>query len=127
MFLPVVALPGRGVNRLLRVSVSSRLDFHGFLALGYGEHRTVDIAVACSKDARSVMSLNTGFLLFIATAALNVIFATGTVLELPNTSGIDGQLTANLGVDHFFSLWLVFNNDDVKMSGKFSVMFFLHK
>lgn len=39
-------------------------------------------------------------------------------LELPDTSGIDGQLTANLGVDHFFSLWLVFSNDEVKMSGK---------
>lgn len=40
-------------------------------------------------------------------------------LELPDTSGIDGQLTANLGVDHFFSLWLVFSNDDVKMSGEY--------
>lgn len=38
-------------------------------------------------------------------------------LKLPNTSGIDGQLTANLGVDHFFSLWLVFNNEEVQMSG----------
>lgn len=43
-------------------------------------------------------------------------------LELPDTSGIDGQLTANLGVDHFFSLWLVFSNDDVKMSGELVVM-----
>lgn len=37
--------------------------------------------------------------------------------QLPNTTGVDGQLTANLKVDHFFSLWLVFNNDDVKISG----------
>lgn len=43
-------------------------------------------------------------------------------LELPDTSGIDGQLTANLGVDHFFSLWLVFSNDDVKMSGKYKLL-----
>jgi hypothetical protein len=28
-------------------------------------------------------------------------------------------LTDNLNVDQFFSLWLVFNNDDVKMSGMF--------
>lgn len=41
-----------------------------------------------------------------------------STLKLPNTSGIDGQLTANLGVDHFFSLWLVFNNEEVQMSGK---------
>lgn len=39
-------------------------------------------------------------------------------LQLPDTSGIDGELTANLEVDHFFSLWLVFNNDEVKMSGE---------
>lgn len=38
------------------------------------------------------------------------------VLQLPNTTGIDGQLTANLKVDHFFSLWIAFNNDDIKMS-----------
>ncbi|GLV46183.1 uncharacterized protein CBL_02900 [Carabus blaptoides fortunei] len=40
------------------------------------------------------------------------------VPQLPDTSGIDGQLTANLEVDHFFSLWLVFNNDEVKMSAE---------
>uniref|UniRef100_T1ID80 Uncharacterized protein n=1 Tax=Rhodnius prolixus TaxID=13249 RepID=T1ID80_RHOPR len=38
------------------------------------------------------------------------------VTQLPNTAGIDGELTAKLGVDHFFSLWIVFNNDDVAMS-----------
>ncbi|KAJ8921113.1 hypothetical protein NQ315_015911 [Exocentrus adspersus] len=42
--------------------------------------------------------------------------AVEAVLQLPDTSGISGQLTANLKVDHFFSLWLVFNNEDVKMS-----------
>lgn len=40
------------------------------------------------------------------------------VVRLPNTAKVDGQLTANLGVDHFFSLWIVFNNDDVVISGK---------
>lgn len=43
----------------------------------------------------------------------------GNSLLLPNTTGIDGQLTANLQVDNFFSLWLVFNNDDVKTSGEY--------
>lgn len=38
--------------------------------------------------------------------------------QLPNTSGIDGELTAKLGVDQFFSLWLVFNNDEISMSDK---------
>lgn len=46
------------------------------------------------------------------------VFRGNATLRLPNTSGIDGHLTAELKVDHFFSLWLVFNNDDVKMSGK---------
>ncbi|KAG8236619.1 hypothetical protein J437_LFUL010877 [Ladona fulva] len=31
-------------------------------------------------------------------------------LRLPDTSGIPGQLTEKLGVERFFSLWLVFNN-----------------
>ncbi|XP_056631324.1 transforming growth factor-beta-induced protein ig-h3 [Diorhabda sublineata] len=43
------------------------------------------------------------------------LFVDGAVV-LPNTSGIDGQLTANHNVDHFFSLWLVFSNDEVKIS-----------
>jgi hypothetical protein len=44
---------------------------------------------------------------------------TGAPPQLPDTSGIDFVLTDNLNVDQFFSLWLVFNNDDVKMSGMF--------
>ena len=55
--------------------------------------------------------------------AISVQFPPGRVaLQLPNTSGIDGQLTANLGVDHFFSLWLVFNNEAVNMSGKWKIL-----
>nr|CAD7571942.1 unnamed protein product [Timema californicum] len=38
------------------------------------------------------------------------------VTKLPDTSGIDFVLTEKLGVDKFFSLWLVFNNGDVKTS-----------
>jgi hypothetical protein len=45
----------------------------------------------------------------------------GTPPQLPDTSGIDFVLTDNLNVDQFFSMWLVFNNDEVKMSGMFSV------
>lgn len=47
------------------------------------------------------------------------ISVTGSPPQLPDTSGIDFVLTDNLNVDQFFSLWLVFNNDDVKMSGMF--------
>lgn len=55
-----------------------------------------------------------GFIIAIFLA----VFRGNATLLLPNTSGIDGHLTAELKVDHFFSLWLVFNNDDVKMSGE---------
>ncbi|KAL1490359.1 hypothetical protein ABEB36_013070 [Hypothenemus hampei] len=50
----------------------------------------------------------------VATSFLGVY----AVLQLPDTTGIDGHLTANRSVDHFFSLWLVFNNDDVQISDK---------
>jgi hypothetical protein len=43
---------------------------------------------------------------------------TGVQPELPDTSGIDFVLTDKLNVDQFFSLWLVFNNDDVRMAGR---------
>lgn len=45
--------------------------------------------------------------------------AIGAPSQLPDTSGIDFVLTDTLNIDQFFSLWLVFNNDDVKMSGMF--------
>lgn len=38
-------------------------------------------------------------------------------LELPDMSGINGELTSSLNVDQFFSLWIVFNEDDVNISG----------
>ncbi|RZF33094.1 hypothetical protein LSTR_LSTR009823 [Laodelphax striatellus] len=44
--------------------------------------------------------------------------ARAAVAQLPNTTGIDGELTAKHAVDRFFSLWIVFNNDDVTMSEK---------
>ncbi|XP_071442876.1 uncharacterized protein [Hetaerina americana] len=34
-------------------------------------------------------------------------------LTLPDTSGISGQLTEELGVERFFSMWMVFNDVDV--------------
>lgn len=58
-----------------------------------------------------------------ATGIYFLLFACGTARvlgdsKLPNTTGIDGQLTAELEIDKFFSYWVVFNNDDeVKMSG----------
>ena len=38
-------------------------------------------------------------------------------LEFPNTALIPGDLTEELGVDGFFSLWFVFLDDDVFTSG----------
>ena len=46
---------------------------------------------------------------------------TGAPPQLPDTSGIDYVLTDNLNVNQFFSLWLVFNNDELKTSGTFTV------
>ncbi|KAI5741094.1 hypothetical protein M8J76_010377 [Diaphorina citri] len=40
------------------------------------------------------------------------------VVQLPNTTGISGELLVNQSVDNFFSLWIAFNNDDIIMSGK---------
>lgn len=54
-----------------------------------------------------------GAVVIVATRLLHV----QTLLQLPDTTGIDGHLTVNHSVDHFFSLWLAFNNDDVKISG----------
>ncbi|XP_022913590.1 periostin [Onthophagus taurus] len=46
---------------------------------------------------------------------LRLLFIVGG-LQLPDTSGIDGQLTVNHAVDQFFSLWLVFNSEAVNVS-----------
>lgn len=89
----------RNIGRWLSCSVSSLLLLTP----------AVRARAACSvMSSRSVT-----ILVFIAG-----LLTTEATLRLPNTSGIDGQLTANLGVDHFFSLWLVFNNEEVQMSGK---------
>lgn len=55
------------------------------------------------------------YLVCVLMTCSTLLFVDGAVV-LPNTSGIDGQLTANHNVDHFFSLWLVFSNDEVKIS-----------
>ncbi|XP_050306951.1 transforming growth factor-beta-induced protein ig-h3 [Anthonomus grandis grandis] len=57
-----------------------------------------------------------GVAIFVATALTVGVHA--VLLQLPDTTGIDGHLTANHSVDHFFSLWLVFHNDDVQISDK---------
>lgn len=38
-------------------------------------------------------------------------------LEFPNTGFIPGDLTEQLSIDQFFSLWFVFLDDDVFTSG----------
>ena len=55
--------------------------------------------------------------LFVVSAVCT--YAIGAPSQLPDTSGIDFVLIDTLNIDQFFSLWLVFNNDDVKMSGMF--------
>jgi len=40
------------------------------------------------------------------------IFCSSSKLRLPDTSHIDRNLIDNLTVDHFFNLWIVFNNAD---------------
>ncbi|XP_022193635.2 transforming growth factor-beta-induced protein ig-h3 [Nilaparvata lugens] len=55
---------------------------------------------------------------FCAVALLQSDSVRAAIAQLPNTTGIDGELTARHAVDHFFSLWIVFNNDDVTMSEK---------
>ncbi|XP_069698147.1 periostin isoform X2 [Periplaneta americana] len=59
-------------------------------------------------------------LLVLCLASVSVS-VTGAPPQLPDTSGIDFVLTDNLNVDQFFSLWLVFNNDEVKMSEPFTI------
>jgi len=39
-------------------------------------------------------------------------------IEFPNTAFIPGDLTEQLNVDEFFSLWLFFLDDDMSTSGK---------
>ncbi|XP_021939131.1 transforming growth factor-beta-induced protein ig-h3 isoform X2 [Zootermopsis nevadensis] len=64
------------------------------------------------------MASRTILVFALALVSVSVI---GAPPELPDTSGIDYVLTDNLNVDQFFSLWLVFNNDDVKMSEPFTI------
>lgn len=45
-------------------------------------------------------------------------------IEFPNTAFIPGDLTEQLSVDGFFSLWFVFLDDDVFTSGQFESHFF---
>lgn len=45
-------------------------------------------------------------------------------IEFPNTAFIPGDLTEQLSVDGFFSLWFVFLDDDVFTSGQFQSHFF---
>ncbi len=42
-------------------------------------------------------------------------------IEFPNTAFIPGDLTEQLSVDGFFSLWFVFLDDDVFTSGKLQI------
>lgn len=38
-------------------------------------------------------------------------------IKLPDTTKINSQLNINLQCDHFFSLWMVFQNEHVKLTG----------
>lgn len=79
------------------------------------------LAVSASSRASQRVTSDMGLPRAGIGIVLFLLFLTYTTLAaviLPNTSGIDGQLTANHKVDHFFSLWMVFNNEEVKMSGQ---------
>lgn len=58
------------------------------------------------------------FLLLVCVCCVPILLSAAATHQLPNTTSIDGEFTAKLSVDHFFSLWIVFNNEDVTMSGK---------
>lgn len=47
----------------------------------------------------------------------------GGGMEFPNTAFIPGDLTEQLNIDDFFSLWLFFLDDDVSTSGKIPMAF----
>ncbi|XP_063229791.1 uncharacterized protein LOC134534960 isoform X2 [Bacillus rossius redtenbacheri] len=55
-------------------------------------------------------------LLLFARSCCSLSAAAADVPKLPDTSGIDFVLTDRLHVDKFFSLWLVFNNDEMQTS-----------
>lgn len=84
---------------------------------------TRDLTVSCcwsGKAGGSVYVCNmvsVRAVLFVLSAVTT--YAIGAPSQLPDTSGIDFVLTDTLNIDQFFSLWLVFNNDDVRMSGMF--------
>ena len=48
--------------------------------------------------------------------------AEGGGIEFPNTAFIPGDLTEQLNVDDFFSLWLFFLDDDVTTSGNINLL-----
>ncbi|KAK3912157.1 Transforming growth factor-beta-induced protein ig-h3 [Frankliniella fusca] len=70
---------------------------------------------SASVAALAVVGVVLQLALLAATSAASV--ASPTWL-LPDTSGIDGQLTETLNVDRFFGLWLVFNDETLSLSDK---------
>lgn len=57
-------------------------------------------------------------LLLVCVCCVPILLSAAANRQLPNMTSIDGEFTAKLAVDNFFSLWIVFNNEDVTMSGK---------
>lgn len=70
---------------------------------------------AAPTAALAVVGVVLQLVLLAASSAATV--ASPTWL-LPDTSGIDGQLTETLNVDRFFGLWLVFNDETLSLSDK---------
>lgn len=57
-------------------------------------------------------------ILLVCVCCVPILISAAANRQLPNMTSIDGEFTAKLAVDNFFSLWIVFNNEDVTMSGK---------
>lgn len=61
---------------------------------------------------------STMIILLVCVCCVPILLSAAANRQLPNMTSIDGEFTAKLAVDNFFSLWIVFNNEDVTMSGK---------
>ena len=77
------------------------------------------VAFVASTDALPLDAASSS-----ATSATSATSPTGGGgMEFPNTAFIPGDLTEQLNIDDFFSLWLFFLDDDVSTSGKIPMAF----
>lgn len=80
--------------------------------------RGAEIASLAAVSQLSVALGSAMILLLVCVCCVPILLSAAANRQLPNMTSIDGEFTAKLAVDNFFSLWIVFNNEDVTMSGK---------